>query len=325
MHGSSWSRRKSCAGALTIAVALGVASVSASRPTPPMQDTPPVVHVNADRLPWHTEPNVSLRHQRLVGPDAGGIPRGDLRIHRLALEPGQGVAARSHRVPEIHFIAAGAATWTIDNEQFSATPDTAVFVPPGATHSFIATGSDDLLAIAYRCAPGGDREALHAGSTMTDDVPDYSSRPTTATLTRYKASTEASDRLHVRSVDVTWTTNWTYSESLWRVYRYKPLVRSALANWPGVTRDDVRMSLQMLAAGAAYPTHFHPSPEVYVMLDGHARWTVDGRGIDAGPGTAIHTPPNATHRIENVGEGPLRWLYFCWAPNGDVSGFDPGF
>lgn len=310
-------------GGIIGALVLAATSIAAFRPlSPTAQDIAPRVHVDAQRVPWQTEPNSPVRFQRLVGPSARAIPRSDLRIDRLVLESGQIAAARTHRVPEIHFIASGAATWTIDAEQFAATPGTAIYVPPGATHHFIATGPDDLRAIAYRWAPGGDQEALHAGSTMTDDVPDYSSRPTTAELTRYQTSAEASDRLYVRSDDVTWTTNWTYSESLWRVYRYKPLVRSALSDWPGVTRADVRMGVQELDAAAAYPTHFHPSPEVYLVLDGRARWVVDGRAIDAGPGTAIHTPPNARHRIENAGESPLRWLYFWWAPNGDAGAFD---
>lgn len=319
------SGRGGTTGALAIAAVLGIVSTSAAPAMPPpVQDAAPRLHVDTRQLSWHTEPNSSVRHQRLVGPEAGAIPRGDLRIHRLVLASGLGAVGLSHRVPEIHFIAAGAATWTIGNEHFTAMPGTAIYVPPGATHTFIATGLDDLIAIAYRWATGGNQEALHASSTMTDDVPDYSSRPTALGLTRYQAAAEANDRLYVRSDDVAWTTNWTYPESLWRVYRYKPLVRSALANWPGVIRADVRMGLQVLDAGAAYPTHFHPSPEVYVVLDGRARWIVDGRAIDAGPGTAIHTPPNARHRIENAEEGPLRWLYFWWAPNGDSGAFDPG-
>ena len=101
-------------------------------------------------------------------------------------------------------------------------------------------------------------------------------------------------------------------------------MRDPLADWRGIDRADVRMGLQELEPGAAYPTHHHPSPEIYMVLSGEARWSVGDRLIDAVPETTIYTPPDTTHRIENTGGTRLQWLYFWWAPNGDVSVFESG-
>jgi len=125
----------------------------------------------------------------------------------------------------------------------------------------------------------------------------------------------APDRLHVHIDAIPWTTNWTYSEDLRKVYRYEPLVRAPLADWAGVSRTDVRMGLQELEPNAACPGH-HPSAEIYVVSSGRARWTVGGQSFEATAGRVIPTPPDAFHRIENTGAERLRRLYFWWATGG---------
>lgn len=39
----------------------------------------------------------------------------------------------------------------------------------------------------------------------------------------------------------------------------------------------------------------------------------------ARPGTAIHTPPGARHRVINTGRDTLELLYVWWAPGGDTA------
>ena len=85
--------------------------------------------------------------------------------------------------------------------------------------------------------------------------------------------------------------------------------------------DDVRMGMQELDPGGVYPMHFHESPEVYVVLEGKAAWTVGDEHVNAQDGTSVYSPPNVPHRVANTGDVPLRWLYFWWAPGGDRVAF----
>jgi len=69
-------------------------------------------------------------------------------------------------------------------------------------------------------------------------------------------------------------------------------------------------------AGAIYPGHEHASPEIYYVTSGQARWTVGSETFEAGPETAVYTPPDTLRRMINTGTEPLRPVYFWWAPEG---------
>jgi len=248
------------------------------------------------------------------------IPRDDVRVGLILVEGGETL---THPFPEILYVVEGELDWVQGTERFIARAGTLAFIPTGTAHT-LASASEAAATLAfYRWAPGGDRATLHRPSTMIEPVEVPSAEtPALVDLRRYQSGPIASGRVHTHIDDVEWTTNWTYSEELWKVYRYKPLVRAPLADWQGIARSDVRMGLQELDPGAAYPAHHHPSPEIYVILNGEAQWTVGERSFAAEPGTAIYTPPDTRHRIENTGTARLRWLYFWWAPGGDISVFE---
>jgi len=69
------------------------------------------------------------------------------------------------------------------------------------------------------------------------------------------------------------------------------------------------MGVLELAPGAIYAAHAHPAPEIYYVMNGTARWTVDEETFDPEPGTAIYHVPNALHRMINIGNETLR---VCW-------------
>ena len=248
------------------------------------------------------------------------IPRDDVRVGLISVTSSE---TQTHPFPEILYVVEGELDWVQATVRFTAPKGTVVLVPAGIAHTLSSVSGEAATLAFCRWAPGGDRATLHRPSTMIEpvDVPPAATREL-VDLRRYQSGPAASERSRTHIGDVNWTTNWTYSEELWRVYRYKPLVREPLADWHGIARSDVRMGLQELDSGAAYPAHHHPSPEIYMVLSGEARWTVGERSFAAEPGTAIYTPPDTTHRIENTGTTRLRWLYFWWAPGGDVSVFE---
>ena len=48
--------------------------------------------------------------------------------------------------------------------------------------------------------------------------------------------------------------------------------------------------------GASTTPHYHPKTEdIYYILDGTGRMTIDGQTRDVGPGDAVAIPPGAAH------------------------------
>jgi len=122
-------------------------------------------------------------------------------------------------------------------------------------------------------------------------------------------------QVHVNVKDVEWTASPQYPEELRRVYRYKALIGGS---WPGVIpQQDILMGILELAPGAIYSAHAHPAPELYYVMSGTARWTVNEDTFDAEPGTAIYHAPDALHRMINTGDEPLRVCWVWWAPGGN--------
>src|ERR1700752_3457454 len=85
-------------------------------------------------------------------------------------------------------------------------------------------------------------------------------------------------RVHVNVKDVEWTASPQYPEERRRVYRYKALIGG---DWPRVIpQQDIIMGILELAPGAIYSAHAHPAPELYYVMSGSARWTVNEDTFD---------------------------------------------
>jgi len=64
--------------------------------------------------------------------------------------------------------------------------------------------------------------------------------------------------------------------------------------------------------GASTTPHYHPqTEEIYYILEGAGRMTIDGETRDVGPGDAIAIPPGAVHMIHNPGSETLKFLCCC--------------
>jgi len=120
---------------------------------------------------------------------------------------------------------------------------------------------------------------------------------------------------HITLQDRPWTSSEQYPEALRRVYRYKALIGGTRAGV--IPQPDVLMGMLELAPRATYPAHKHPSPEIYYVMSGTAKWTVGEETFTAGPGTAIYHPPNTLHRMVNSSDEVLRTVYLWFAPGGD--------
>ena len=67
-----------------------------------------------------------------------------------------------------------------------------------------------------------------------------------------------------------------------------------------------------LPPGASTQLHHHPqTEEIYYMLSGQGRMTIESETRDVGPGDAIAIPPGAVHTISNSGTETLKFLCCC--------------
>jgi mannose-6-phosphate isomerase-like protein (cupin superfamily) len=67
-----------------------------------------------------------------------------------------------------------------------------------------------------------------------------------------------------------------------------------------------------LPPGGQTAPHYHPNTEeIYYILEGEGRMTIDGETCEVGPGDAIAIGPGAVHTIVNSGQETLKFLCCC--------------
>ncbi len=60
--------------------------------------------------------------------------------------------------------------------------------------------------------------------------------------------------------------------------------------------------------GSGPKLHRHPYPEVFIVQEGQATFTVGDSEIEATGGQILIVPPNHPHKFINSGDGPLRQI-----------------
>lgn len=96
-------------------------------------------------------------------------------------------------------------------------------------------------------------------------------------------------------------------------YREPPRVSKLLLapKFGGV--KNLSMGMNITEVGSMIPDHVHEnSEEVLFLISGHAKIVIDGEGEwEIGPETAFYSPIGVKHRVENIGDEPLRivWVY----------------
>ncbi len=135
-------------------------------------------------------------------------------------------------------------------------------------------------------------------------------------------------RNHVHVDQIEWKGTSSYPPELRKVYRWKALVggdeQHWYKGWKGIPLGDILTGVLELDPGAYYPLHLHPAPEIYYVIRGLARWTVGKETFLARPGTAVYHPPNAPHRMINIGKKKLEVFWIWFAPHGHTDVFSVG-
>jgi mannose-6-phosphate isomerase-like protein (cupin superfamily) len=76
-------------------------------------------------------------------------------------------------------------------------------------------------------------------------------------------------------------------------------------------RDSMSCGLYVLEPGADDPQQPHQEDEVYVVLGGRARLTVDGRDHPVGPGSVLFVARTVPHRFSDVTERLSVLVFFA--------------
>src|ERR671939_761368 len=71
---------------------------------------------------------------------------------------------------------------------------------------------------------------------------------------------------------------------------------------------DVSFFVNHAEPGKVVSQHRHPYPEVFVVQDGEAIFTVDGDAVVAGAGRIIVVPAGASHGFEGTGDRKLEMV-----------------
>jgi len=96
-------------------------------------------------------------------------------------------------------------------------------------------------------------------------------------------------------------------------YRTPPRVSKLLLAPKFGGLKNVSMGMNITEVGSMIPDHVHEeSEEVLFLISGRARIVIEGDGEwEIGPETAFYSPLGKKHRVENIGDEPLRivWVY----------------
>jgi mannose-6-phosphate isomerase-like protein (cupin superfamily) len=69
------------------------------------------------------------------------------------------------------------------------------------------------------------------------------------------------------------------------------------------------------ATGRGPSLHRHPYAEVFIIQEGRATFTVDGKRRDAGAGDIVVVHAGEAHAFVNSGDGPLRQIDIHLSPS----------
>src|SRR5688572_9301619 len=88
-------------------------------------------------------------------------------------------------------------------------------------------------------------------------------------------------------------------------------IRELLAHRNSCIRKQSLAEARVLP-GMATAAHYHPqTEEIYYILEGTGRMTIEGEVHEVGVGDAIAIPPGAVHTISNTGAEVLKFLCCC--------------
>lgn len=129
--------------------------------------------LDAGDVVWKVNAFDVARWKTLVGGEEGGqIDEADVRFGLWELAPRAIYQAHRHDVPEIYYVTAGRAQWTVGEETRDVGPGAVIRTPPGAVHRMVNLGDEAVTALWFWWAPEGRREVFSGNYEFTEPAPE---------------------------------------------------------------------------------------------------------------------------------------------------------
>jgi mannose-6-phosphate isomerase-like protein (cupin superfamily) len=120
-----------------------------------------------------------MRWKTLVGTGGRfgeGLPDPDIAFGIGEMGPGAFYPPHRHPSPELYYFVAGSAKWTVDGEEFIATPGSTVYMKPNAVHSIEVVSDEKAIIVWADWSPDGNMEAMQGGYELLEHVPEQPER-----------------------------------------------------------------------------------------------------------------------------------------------------
>ncbi len=128
--------------------------------------------LDESEITWKVNEHEVARWKTLVGGAEGGqIDDADIQFGTWQLAPGATYHGHQHAAPEVYFVTAGEADWTVDGETRRVVPGTVIYTRPGEVHRMVNNTNEVVEAIWFWWAPGGDRSVFSGDYEFTEDDP----------------------------------------------------------------------------------------------------------------------------------------------------------
>lgn len=91
-------------------------------------------------------------------------------------------------------------------------------------------------------------------------------------------------------------------------------IRELLAHRNSVIQNQSLAEARVPVGTRTIPHYHVKTEEIYYIVQGSGRMTIEGEQCDVTVGDAIAIPPGQVHQIENIGSEELRLLCCCSPP-----------
>jgi quercetin dioxygenase-like cupin family protein len=203
--------------------------------------------------------------------------------YRLVLEPDSALSHVHVGAEEVLYVLEGTGEARIEGARHQVAPGQAVFIPDGAEHSYINTGSTPLVLVGA-LAPPVDLEDI---------------RPA---MPRLDLSAVQSATMNEQGVTPTMMDEQRVTPTLMGERSFRVLVS------PTVGCRQMTQFTGVIPTGRA-PLHAHPHEEAVYILAGSGRlWIGNDPVGDLRPGSVVFFPIGVQHTLENTGREDMKVL-----------------
>ena len=229
---------------------------------------------------------------------------GKYDVVRGTIPPGGGPPPHRHsREDELFYVVAGTFKFVRDNEFFTATAGTLVWLPRGTVHTFQNVGDTAGTLIVFSTPSGFADFVADAGFPAVDRVNPPPVTAATLDVLMGGCETYGIEMLptHVASREIAPP---AFIHDLWVTGLQ---VRILAGNEQ--TNNQFAVAEITAHPGDFVPPHTHdPEDEMFYVLEGEVEFDIPGSPVTATAGTLVHIPRGVFHGFRNASDADAKML-----------------